>query len=81
MPRIGPPYPPGFRREAVRIVRSSGRLISEADRRLFPTWEAARPVIFEYVEGLYNRVRRRLLLGYVSPADYEQAEMERAAVT
>ena len=55
MPRTRPPSPPEFRREAVRMVRYSGRPISEADRRLFPTWEAARTVIFEYIEGLYNR--------------------------
>ena len=34
MPRTRPPYPPEFRREAVRLVRSSGRPISEAAREL-----------------------------------------------
>ena len=34
MPRTRLPYPPEFRREAVRMVRSSGRPISEAAREL-----------------------------------------------
>ncbi len=34
MPRTRPPYPPEFRREAVRMVRSSERPISEAAREL-----------------------------------------------
>ena len=34
MPRTRPPYPPEFRREAVRLVRSSGRPISEVAREL-----------------------------------------------
>jgi transposase InsO family protein len=34
---------------------------------------AARASIFEYVEGFYNRVRRHSSLGYVSPAEFEQA--------
>ena len=29
MPRTRPPYPPEFRAEAVRLVRTSGRLIRE----------------------------------------------------
>ena len=29
MPRTRPPYPPEFRAEAVRLVRSGGKLISE----------------------------------------------------
>lgn len=34
MPSTRPPYPPEFRREAVRLVRSSGRRVSEAARKL-----------------------------------------------
>jgi transposase len=29
MPKTKPPYPPEFRREAVRLVRSSGRPVRE----------------------------------------------------
>ncbi len=46
------------------------------DRHRFPTREAARVAIFEYVEGFYNRVRRHSSLGYESPSDYETATME-----
>ncbi len=42
MPRTRPPYPPEFRREAVRLVRSSGRPISEAARELGMSAESLR---------------------------------------
>jgi putative transposase len=46
----------------------------------FPVREAARSAIFEYLEGFYNRCRLHSALGYRSPADYEEATMEGAAV-
>jgi putative transposase len=49
-------------------------------RHRFPTQEAARTAIFDYIEGFYNRVRRHSSLGYFSPSDYEQATMEEVAV-
>jgi len=45
-------------------------------RHRFVSWEAARTAVFDYVEGFYNRVRRHSSLGYLSPAEYEQAPME-----
>ncbi len=42
MPRTRPPYPPEFRREAVRLVRSSARPISEAARELGVSAESLR---------------------------------------
>jgi len=50
------------------------------DRQRFPTREAARVAIFEYIEGFYNRNRRHSSLGYASPIDYEAATMEEVAV-
>ena len=50
------------------------------DRHRFPTREAARTAVFEYVEGFYNQRRRRSSLGYESPADYEAATIEEVAV-
>ncbi len=50
------------------------------DRHRFPTREAARVAIFEYIEGFYNRNRRHSSLGYASPIDYEAATMEEVAV-
>jgi putative transposase len=38
--------------------------------------EAARTAVFDYIEGFHNRVRRHSSLGYLSPAEYEQATME-----
>ena len=34
MPRTRPPYPPEFRQEAVRLVRSSGKPIAQVAREL-----------------------------------------------
>ncbi len=49
-------------------------------RHRFPTREAARVAIFEYIEGFYNRVRRHSSLGYESPSDYEATTMKEVAV-
>ena len=47
-------------------------------RATFPTREAARRALFEYIEGFYNRRRRHSALGFLTPAQaYEQ--MARAA--
>jgi putative transposase len=51
-----------------------GSLKSElVHRTSFPTREAARRAIFEYVEAFYNRRRRHSGLGFLTPAQaYEQ---------
>src|SRR5215211_8015875 len=41
-------------------------------RPRFPSREAARTTIFDYIESYYNRTRRLSSLGYLSPSDYEQ---------
>ena len=48
-------------------------LKAEIPERSFPTREAARTAVFEYIEGFYNPTRRHSSIGYVSPADYERA--------
>ena len=40
-------------------------------RRAWPTRQAARAAIFEFIEIFYNRHRLHSSLGYLSPADYE----------
>jgi putative transposase len=40
----------------------------------FATRAAARAAVVEYIEVFYNTKRRHSSLGYVSPAEYEQAE-------
>lgn len=39
---------------------------------LFPTRDAAKKAIFEYIELFYNRKRRHSSLGYVSPLEFEK---------
>jgi transposase InsO family protein len=46
-------------------------LVHDAD---FATRAEARAATVEYIEVFYNTERRHSSLGYVSPADYEQAE-------
>jgi putative transposase len=41
------------------------------DRRSWPTRQAARTAIYDYIEGWYNRRRRHSALGYLSPAEFE----------
>ncbi len=41
-------------------------------RQHFPTRNAARLALFEYIEGFYNTHRRHSALGYLSPAAYER---------
>lgn len=42
-------------------------------RHRFPTRDAARMALFDYIEGFYNPTRRHSSIGYISPADYERA--------
>ncbi|MCA1837365.1 MAG: IS3 family transposase [Gemmatimonadaceae bacterium] len=82
----------GKKLEEARIVPSMGRVGSALDNAIsesfvstlkselhvsrYPTREAAKASIFEFVEGFYNRLRRHSSLGYLSPSDYEAATIE-----
>jgi transposase InsO family protein len=46
----------------------------------FPTRQAAKSAIFEYLETFYNTRRLHSSLGYRSPADFEEGRMEEASV-
>jgi putative transposase len=48
--------------------------------RRFPTREAARSAVFEYLEAFYNRRRLHSSLGYVSPESYEDLRTKGVAV-
>ena len=39
---------------------------------VFESAEQARPEIFSYIEGYYNRIRRLSSLGYLSPIEFEK---------
>jgi putative transposase len=86
----------GKRLEQCGIVASMSRVGSALDNAIsesfvstlkseigvsrYPTRQAARASTFEFIELFYNRVRRHSSLGYLSPAKYEQAIAEEAAV-
>jgi transposase InsO family protein len=44
-------------------------------RDTWPTRQAARTAIFEYIEGFYNTRRRHSALGYLSPAELEEVTL------
>ena len=45
-------------------------------RNTWPTRQAVRTAIFEYIEGFYNTRRRHSALGYLSPAEFEEVRLE-----
>ena len=47
-------------------------------RNTWPTRQAARTAIFEYIEGFYNSRRRHSALGYLSPSEYEEVRLGEA---
>lgn len=49
--------------------------------RTWPTRQAARTAIYEYVEVFYNRRRRHSALGYLSPAEYERRHHQQHPAT
>jgi putative transposase len=87
----------GKRLEETGIVPSMSRVGSALDNAIsesfistlkseigvsrYSTRQAARASIFAFLELFYNRVRRHSSLGYLSPAEYEQAILEEAAVS
>ncbi len=55
-------------------------LKSEIGASSYPSRQAARASVFEFIEHFYNRVRRHSSLGYLSPSEYEQDIHEEVAV-
>ena len=86
----------GRKLKEARIVPSMSRVGSALDNAIsesfvstlkreigmsrYPSHQAARASVFEFIELFYNRVRRHSSLGYLSPTEYEQAILEEAAV-
>jgi putative transposase len=49
--------------------------------RAWPTRQAARTAIYEYIEVFYNRRRRHSALNYLSPAEYERSHHQQQPAT
>lgn len=49
------------------------------DRRRFRTQAEARLVLFSFIEGFYNPLRRHSSIGYLSPIEYERRFKQQAA--
>jgi putative transposase len=41
-------------------------------RKVYPTRDAARADVFDYIERFYNPVRRHSTIGYLSPVEFER---------
>lgn len=52
-----------------------GTLKTECASQRYPSRQAARQTIFEYIEVWYNRQRRHSALGYLSPEAFEQCHL------
>ncbi len=68
----------------IQVVKTERRPTSADDWRLkqelvystdFATRHQARSALFEYIEVFYNRKRRHSSLGYLSPVDFELANL------
>jgi putative transposase len=46
----------------------------------WPTRQAVKTAIFEYIEGFYNTRRRHSALGHLSPSEYEEVSLRGGAV-
>jgi putative transposase len=75
MGRVGSAYDNSLAESFVATLKTE---LLYRDR--WPTRQATRTAIFEYLEGFYNRKRLHSALGYRSPADYEQDRMQKANV-
>jgi transposase InsO family protein len=49
-------------------------------RMKFPSRQAAKTAIFEYLETFYNTRRLHSSVGYMSPADFEEDRIGEASV-
>jgi len=65
MSRAGDPYDNALTESCI------GTLKTECVDHVFPSRQVARPEVFRYVEGWYNRRRLYSALGYRSPEQYE----------
>ena len=48
------------------------------NRQSWPNKASLRSALFEYIEVFYNRRRRHLTLGYLSPEEYEKISSKTA---
>lgn len=74
MGRVGSAYDNALAESFVATLKTE--LIYQAS---WPTRQAARTAIFEYIEGFYNTRRRHSSLGHLSPAEFEEVKLTKSA--
>lgn len=79
-------FGPQFREGAVRIVLESGRPVAQVARDLrvnegaLGNWVAqSRALVGAWIDGFYNRRRRRSACGRLSPVQFEEPDRQRSA--
>jgi transposase InsO family protein len=74
MGRVGSAYDNALAESFVATLKTE--LLCRAS---WPTRQAARTAIFEYIEGFYNTRRRHSSLDHLSPAEFEKVKLTEAA--
>jgi putative transposase len=63
----------------VKLVKQSDRSMSSIAMELGIDRESVREATSEYIEVLYNRIRRHSTIGHISPAKFEEMNQAEAA--
>jgi putative transposase len=71
MGRVGSAYDNALAESFVATLKTELLYLSS-----WPTRQAVRTAIFEYIEGFYNTRRRHSSLGHLSPAEFEEVKLE-----
>lgn len=65
----------GLRRRFFSALKAEQR-----ERKWYPSRDAARAGVFDYIERYYNPIRRHSTPGYPEPIDFEQHALDRERI-